>query len=83
MPDVILYNKVNDLIYFIEVVVSSSVMEPKRIKEIQEMAKNVMSRKIYITAFSDFKKFKKFCDTIAWETKVWIAQKPNHVIHFN
>lgn len=48
-------------------------MEPKRIKEIEEMAKGFTVGKIYVTAFFDFKIFKKFFETLACETKVWIA----------
>ena len=27
--------------------------------------------------------FKQHVDKIAWETKVWIAEIPDHLIHFN
>ena len=26
---------------------------------------------------------KKFSDSLAWETGVWIANMPNHMIHLN
>ena len=83
MPDIVLYNEDKDWIYFIESVTSVGSMEPKRIKEIEEMTMNVKSGKIYITAFPDFKTFKKFSETLAWETEVWIADMPDHMIHLN
>ncbi|MDU5922375.1 MAG: BsuBI/PstI family type II restriction endonuclease [Finegoldia magna] len=55
----------------------------KRIKEIEEMTENVSAGKIYLTAFLDFKTFKKFSETLAWETEVWIADMPDHMIHLN
>ena len=39
--------------------------EPKRIKEIEEMTENVLAGKIYVTAFLDFKTFKKFSESLA------------------
>ena len=83
MPDVVLYRAEKDWLYFIESVTSVGPMEAKRIKEIQEMTANVISGKVYITAFPDFKTYKKFASTLAWETEVWIAEMPEHMIHLN
>ncbi len=83
MPDVVLYSEDKNWIYFIESVTSVGAMEPKRIKEIEEMTENVSAGKIYVTAFLDFKTFKKFSETLAWETEVWIADMPDHMIHLN
>ncbi len=83
MPDVVLYVADKDWLYFVESVTSVGPMEPKRIKEIEEMTKNVTAGKIYVTAFLDFKTFKKFSEDLAWETEVWIADMPDHMIHLN
>lgn len=83
MPDVVLYSEDKHWIYFIESVTSVGTMEPKRIKEIEEMTQRVSAGKIYVTAFLDFKTFKKFSESLAWETEVWIADMPDHMIHLN
>lgn len=83
MPDVILYSEDKNWLYFVESVTSVGPIEPKRIKEIEEMTVNVTAGKIYVTAFPDFKTFKKFSETLAWETEVWIADVPDHMIHLN
>lgn len=83
MPDVVLYSSEKDWLYFIESVTSVGPMEPKRIKEIEEMTMDVTAGKIYVTAFLDFKTFKKFSEFLAWETEVWIADMPDHMIHLN
>lgn len=83
MPDVVLYSEEKNWLYFIESVTSVGPMEPKRIKEIEEMTIGVTAGKIYVTAFLDFKTFKKFSETLAWETEVWIADMPDHMIHLN
>lgn len=83
MPDVVLYREDTHWIYFIESVTSVGPMDPKRILEIKEMTKNVTAGKIFITAFLDFKTYKKFSEVLAWETEVWIAELPEHMIHLN
>ena len=83
MPDVVLYREDKNWIYFIESITSVGPMDPKRIVEIEAMTKNVTAGKIYISAFLDFSTFKKFSDKLAWETEVWIADMPDHMIHLN
>lgn len=83
MPDVVLYNEDKNWIYFIESVTSVGPMDPKRIVEIEALTHNVKAGKIYITAFLDFATFKKFSEQLAWETEVWIADMPDHMIHLN
>ena len=83
MPDVVLYCADKDWLYFIEAVTSVGPMEPKRIREIAEMTDKVSAGKIFITAFLDFATYKKFSQSLAWETEVWIAEMPDHMIHLN
>ena len=83
MPDVVLYRADKDWIYFIEAVTSVGPMDPKRIQELTSMTKGVISGKIYVTAFLDFKTYKKFSEQIAWETEIWLAELPDHMIHMN
>lgn len=83
MPDVILYRKDKDWIYFIEAVTSVGPMAPKRIMEITEMTSGISAGKIFVTAFPDFKTYKRFSEELAWETEVWIAELPEHMIHLN
>lgn len=83
MPDVVLYREDKNWIYFIESVTSVGPMDPKRIIEISEMTKNITAGKIFVTAFQNFSVFKKFSDSLAWETEVWISEMPDHMIHLN
>lgn len=39
--------------------------------------------KIYVTVFPDKKTYKRFVELLAWETEVWIADDPDHMIHLN
>lgn len=83
MPDVVFYRPDRNWIYFVESVTSTGPMNPKRVIEIKNMTANVSAGKIYVTAFLDFATFKKFSAELAWETEVWIAELPDHMIHLN
>lgn len=83
MPDVVLYREDKNWIYFVESVTSVGPMDPKRIVEIKSMTENVAAGMIFVTAFLDFKTYKKFSELLAWETEVWIAEMPDHMIHLN
>lgn len=83
MPDIVLYRTDKNWVYFIESVTSVGPMDPKRIVEIQNMTQSVKAGKVFVTAFLDFKTYKKFADSLAWETEVWLADMPDHMIHLN
>ncbi len=51
MPDVILYSEEKNWLYFIESATSVGPMEPKRIKEIEEMTEGVTAGKICVMRF--------------------------------
>jgi hypothetical protein len=33
--------------------------------------------------FPDFKEYLRHVRDIAWETEIWIAEAPDHLIHYN
>lgn len=83
LPDVVLYDKGNNHLLLVEAVTSHGPISPKRQIELETVLKSCKAKKIYISAFPDFKEFKRHTDNIAWETEVWIATNPDHMIHFN
>ena len=83
MPDVVLYRQDKNWLYFIEAVTSVGPTSPQRIIDINAMTENVTAGKIFITAFPDYKTFKKFLPQLAWETEVWLSDAPDHMIHLN
>lgn len=83
LPDVVVYDEKNEWLFLIEAVTSHGPVSPKRWKELEEALQSCKVGKVYVTAFPDTKEFKKNVADIAWETEVWIADKPEHMIHFN
>lgn len=83
LPDIILYRKCKNWIYFIEAVTTVGPISPKRILEIEDISKKCKAGKVYVTAFKDLATYRKFSTELAWETEVWVSEFPNHMIHLN
>jgi hypothetical protein len=83
MPDAVLYREDKNWLYFIEAVTSVGPLDPKRMREIEDMTKGIHAGKIYVTAFLTFKTFKSFLGSLAWETEAWIAEMPDHMVHMD
>jgi len=83
LPDIIAYSPQRNWIYLIEAVHSSGPISEIRLLQLQKLAKNCKTEIVYVTAFADRATFRKFTADIAWETEVWIADSPDHLIHFN
>ena len=83
LPDVVLYDGTRGWLFLIEAVTSHGPVSPKRIVELEAMLANCKAGFVYVSAFPDMGEFKKYAKDIAWETEVWLADVPDHLIHFN
>lgn len=83
LPDVIAYSKKKNWLYLIEAVHSSGAINEIRLLQLQKLTNNCKADIIYVTAFLNRSKFRQFIADIAWETEVWIADNPDHLVHFN
>jgi type II restriction enzyme len=83
LPDIVFYDETRNWLFLIEAVTSHGPISPKRHFELEEMLKECSAGRVYVSAFPDFATFKNFLTEIAWETEVWLAEMPEHLIHFN
>ncbi len=83
LPDVILFDQGKSWLFLIEAVTSHGPVSPKRHWEIEAFLRGCAAERIYVTAFLTIGVFRKYAADIAWETEVWIAATPDHMIHFN
>jgi hypothetical protein len=83
LPDIIAYSKKNNWLYLIEAVHSSGPMSETRVLELKKMLKKCKAELIFVTSFLKRTDFRKWMLDVAWETEVWIADNPDHLVHFN
>lgn len=83
LPDVIAYSENKNWLYLIEAVHSSGPISEIRLLHLQKLTKNCTADIVFVTAFLNRQKFRQFMTEIAWETEVWIADNPDHLVHFN
>lgn len=83
MPDMIVHDRARDWLVLVEAVTSHGPMDPKRIVELKGLFADSRAGLVFVTAFTDRKTFGKYLSEIAWETEVWIAEDPTHLIHFD
>lgn len=83
LPDVVLLDRERNWLFLIEAVTSHGPMSPKRVFELEERLKGSKAGPVFVSAFPDMAEFRKHMRDIGWETEVWIAEIPDHMIHFN
>lgn len=83
LPDVVLYDKKRNWLFLVEAVTSHGPVTPKRVVELKEIFSLCSAGIVFVSAFPDFIEFRKHLKEIAWETEVWIAEIPDHLIHYN
>ncbi len=83
MPDVVIHHVAKNWLLLIESVTSVGPMDGKRHAELASLFGASKAGLVYVTAFPDRILMKKFLTEIAWETEVWVASDPDHLIHFN
>jgi BsuBI/PstI restriction endonuclease domain/BsuBI/PstI restriction endonuclease HTH domain len=83
MPDVVLFFKKKNWLLLVEAVTSHGPVDAKRHYELAKLFKKSKVGLVYVTAFPDGKTFSRYVRGIAWETEVWQADSPDHLIHFN
>lgn len=85
LPDIIAYSKEKNLLYLIEAFHSTGEWNELRLRLIKQklIDSGCTATPIYFTAFENKNSFRLKSKDIAWETEVWIADNPDHLIHFN
>lgn len=82
-PDVIVYLESKDWIILIEAVTSHGPIDQKRHNELRQLFASSPAGLVYVTAFETRQAMTKHLRHISWETEVWIAESPDHLIHFD
>ena len=83
MPDVVLYHPDKDWLVLVESVTSHGPVDAKRHNELATLFSGAEPGLVYVTAFPDRTVMGRYLADISWETEVWCADTPSHLIHFD
>lgn len=83
LPDVVAFDPKRNWLFLVEAVTSHGPVSAKRQLELAAVLKRCKAGLVYVSAFANFREFKRHADHIAWETEVWIADMPDHLLHYN
>ena len=83
MPDVIVHCVKRNWLLLIEAVTSAGPVDGKRRRELKELFAGCKAGLVFVTGFDTRRVMQSFLSQIAWESEVWIAEDPAHMIHFN
>lgn len=83
MPDVVLHFTQKNWLLLVESVTSHGPVDGKRHAELAKLFSGSTAGLVYVTAFPNRAIMGRYLGEIAWETEVWVADAPSHLIHFN
>lgn len=83
MPDIVVHDVRRNWLLLIEAVTSAGPVDGKRRKELKGLFAGCKAGLVFVTAFSTRDIMRSFLTQISWETEVWVAEDPEHLIHFN
>ena len=83
MPDVVFYSEERNWLTIVESVTSHGPVDPKRHDELAELFSGARPALVFVTAFPDRSAMARRLGEISWETEVWCADEPTHLVHFD
>ena len=83
LPDIVAYEANRNWLFLIEAVHSSNPISEMRHLALRQLTNDATAGCLFVSAFADSASFARFSKEIGWETEVWIASDPEHMIHFD
>jgi len=79
----VIYDPKRNWLILAEAVTSHGPVNAKRHEELTRLFADSSAGLVFVSAFPDRRTFTRYQEVVSWETEVWIADHPSHLIHFN
>ena len=83
IPDVVIHHVERNWLILIEAVTSHGPVNLLRLNQLKDLFAVSRAGLVFVTTFLDRASMREYLPEIAWETEVWVADAPDHLIHFN
>lgn len=83
MPDLVVYLPEKNWLVLMEAAPSHGPVDATRHRELAELFARSTAGLVYVSCFPSRATMRKYLPEIAWETDVWCADNPTHLIHFD
>jgi type II restriction enzyme len=82
-PDLVVYQPEKKWLFLMEAASSHGPVDSKRHGELEALFGDSTAGLVYVSAFPDRATLRRFLGDLAWETEVWLADEPSHLMHLN
>ena len=83
LPDLVVYQPSKNWLFLMEAASSHGPVDAKRHDELSALFADCTAGLVYVSCFPDRATMRKFLTDLAWETEVWNADEPTHMVHLN
>ena len=83
MPDLVVYQARSNWLFLMEAASTHGPVDHIRYSELSRMFADSSAGIIYVSCFPNRSVMRRFLADLAWETEVWLASDPTHMIHLN
>lgn len=83
LPDLVVHMPDRGWLVLMEAASSHGPVDAKRHGELSKLFSDSTADLVFVSCFPDRGVMRAYLSDIAWETDVWCAEDPDHLIHFN
>ena len=83
MPDLVVHMEDRNWIVLLEAASTHGPVDHTRRLELKSLFQYCKAGLVFVSCFADQATMKKYLTDISWETEVWTADHPTHLVHFN
>lgn len=83
MPDLVVYQASKNWLFLMEAASTHGPVDHIRYSELSQMFAGSSAGVVYVSCFPNRSIMRRFLGDLAWETEVWLASDPTHMIHLN
>ena len=83
LPNIVLLQRKLSRMFLVEVIGAGGLLNSTRCAELRRGLRGFRLKLVFITASASRSELRDRLHEIAWQTHVWIANEPNHIIHFD